>query len=200
MRIVREDFLVRTGEFLMTREFEIILDEVRQAIHSVKYFSKDGFVINPTKKGNGVKPIKNSFVETLSGLGWKGEARMTIVDGVNPGPIDAVKEFGNDLFAVEWETGNISSSHRALNKIATGIIQHNLIGGILVLPTKELSQYLTDRIGNYEELKPYFSLYSNLVITEGIICVISVSYDAAADDAPLIPKGKDGNNKTLEDI
>jgi len=200
MKIVREDFLIRTGEFLMTREFELILDEVRQAIKSVNYFSDNKFIINPVKKGNGVKPIKKSFVETLSSFGWKGEERMTIVDGVNPGPIDAVKEFGDDLFAVEWETGNISSSHRALNKIATGIIQHNLIGGILVLPTKELAQYLTDRIGNFEELQPYFALYSNLIVSEGIICVISVTYDDTSDDAPLIPKGKDGNNKSLEDI
>ncbi|NLS89760.1 hypothetical protein EYI23_17625 [Bacillus subtilis] len=28
----------------------------------------------------------------------------------------------NYIFAVEWETGNIASSHRALNKIATGIL------------------------------------------------------------------------------
>jgi len=66
MKIVREDFLIRTGEFLMTREFELILDEVRQAIKSVNYFSDDKFIINPVKKGNGVKPIKKSFVETLS--------------------------------------------------------------------------------------------------------------------------------------
>ncbi|MFS3941671.1 hypothetical protein ACL9SS_09830 [Bacillus subtilis] len=41
-----------------------------------------------------------------------------------PGPIHAVKILNNDkdIFAGEWETGNIASSHRALNKITTGIL------------------------------------------------------------------------------
>ncbi|WP_404289207.1 PDDEXK family nuclease [Bacillus amyloliquefaciens] len=38
------------------------------------------------------------------------------------GLIDAVKISNNDIFAVEWETGNIASSHRTLNKITTGIL------------------------------------------------------------------------------
>ncbi|WP_102422115.1 hypothetical protein [Bacillus amyloliquefaciens] len=39
-----------------------------------------------------------------------------------PDPIDTVKISNNDIFAVEWEMGNIASSHRALNQITTGIL------------------------------------------------------------------------------
>jgi hypothetical protein len=36
----------------------------------------------------------------------------------------------------------ISSSHRALNKMVMGILNGTLIGGALVLPTRELYNYL----------------------------------------------------------
>ena len=195
MKITREVYLLRVGDFANSRDFEIILADIRSSIKSVTHFSSTEFIINPTRKGNGVKPIKNSFVSTLGEFGWEGEKRMSLVDGVNPGPIDSIKSLKDGIFAVEWETGNMSSSHRALNKIATGIIQHNLIGGVLVLPERELAKFLTDRIGNYEELMPYFPMYSNLRISEGVIGVISVSHDSTSEEAPLIPKGTDGNSK-----
>jgi Restriction endonuclease BamHI len=37
---------------------------------------------------------------------------------------------------VEHETGNISSSHRSMNKMMHGIRREILVGGALVLPTK----------------------------------------------------------------
>ncbi|MGA1841038.1 MAG: hypothetical protein ACMUIU_10470 [bacterium] len=51
---------------------------------------------------------------------------------------DATYIVGDRLFCVEWETGNISSSHRAINKMALGIIRDILIGGILIVPTRNL--------------------------------------------------------------
>lgn len=96
---------------------------------------------------------------------------------------------------MEWETGNISSSHRALNKIVLGIIQKQIIGGILVLPQRALARYLTDRVGNYEEIAPYLPMYANLAIEEGFMGFISVNYDDVSPDALFIPKGKDGNAK-----
>jgi len=82
---------------------------------------------------------------------------MSIASRVKPGPIDAVKEMPDGrYFSVEWETGNISSSHRALNKMAVGLLDGMLVGGILILPSRDMYQYLTDRIGNYAEIEPYF--------------------------------------------
>ncbi|WP_350011958.1 PDDEXK family nuclease, partial [Phocaeicola dorei] len=107
--------------------------------------------------------------------------------------IDVIKKISQGVFAVEWETGNISSSHRALNKIAVGIIQNSLIGGILILPKRSLAQFLTDRIGNYEEISPYFTLYQHLDIQNGFIGIIAVNYDEINTEVSIIPKGKDGN-------
>lgn len=194
MKIVKIEYFANAGDFANSTEFDIIKNELIDAIKSVVWFEKERFVIHPTKNHeNGVNPIKQNFVYHLESKGWLAEEKLSLIKGMNPGPIDAIKRTSKGLFAVEWETGNISSSHRALNKIALGIIQDQLIGGILVLPVRNLAQHLTDRIGNYEEIAPYFHLYRTLSIPNGLIGVISVDYDALSLDAPFIPKGKDGN-------
>ena len=109
-----------------------------------------------------------------------------------PGPYDASFPVAEKYFVVEWETGNISSSHRAMNKICLGILQGNLIGGILILPTRELYQYLTDRVGNYPELEPYFPLWHSIPCKEGYLCVIAIEHDDTSYQVPRIPKGTDG--------
>lgn len=193
MKIDNELFLLDKGEFSKSDSFQTIINELRSAIRSVTWGSPNKFIINPQKKANGVIPIKTNFISSLQNNGWLAEQRMSLVNNLNPGPIDIIKDTPFGRFAVEWETGNISSSHRALNKITVGIIQQHLIGGILILPKKNLAQYLTDRIGNYEELSPYFVLYQNVNITNGIIGVISIDYDSISQAVDIIPKGKDGN-------
>jgi len=193
MKITNENLFISNGEFANSQEFKTILEELRSAIASVTWNDKQKFIINPTRKGNGVVPIKDNFIKSLVANGWNAEKRMSFAEGMNPGPVDVVKETSFGDFAVEWETGNISSSHRALNKIAVGMIQKAIIGGILILPIKNLAQYLTDRIGNYEEIQPYFPLYQNIQVESGIIGVISIDYDEISQQSPLIPKGKDGN-------
>lgn len=195
MKIVIENILFQQGEFGKSPEFQELYKELKEAIVSVCWGDPKIFKVRPLAKSNGVFPIKNNFITHLRSKGWLVEQKMSLVDGVSPGPIDAVKKISQGLFAVEWETGNISSSHRALNKIAVGILQKNLIGGILILPKRSLAKYLTDRIGNYEELFPYFPLYKNLKIEEGFIGVIAIDYDETCDIVELIPKGKDGNAK-----
>lgn len=195
MRILKEDFLIRSGEFAELKEFSDIINEIQNAIKTVTWNSPDKFVINPKRKGNGVVPIKNNFIEDLKRYNWQGEVRMTLAKGMNPGPIDVIKDTSYGRFAVEWETGNISSSHRAMNKIAVGIIQKQIIGGILILPVKSFAKYLTDRIGNYEEFAPYFCMYEKLQIAEGVIGIIGIEHDKEDENVPLIKKGKDGNAK-----
>ncbi len=85
---------------------------------------------------------------------------------------------------------------RALNKMALAILQGNIIGGFLIIPIRNLAKYLTDRIGNYEEIEPYFQLWQNIGIKKGVLGIIGVDYDGINDEVPLIPKGKDGNSKT----
>jgi len=194
MEASHKRYFVLDDEFMASDEFIQINLEIDIAISSIVWYLNDKFIINPAIKGNGVVPIKENFVKYLVSKGWKSEYRLSFSDGMNPGPVDVVKVTSRGIFAVEWETGNISSSHRALNKIAIGIMQEKIIGGILILPTKAFAAYLTDRIGNYEEIQPYFMMYTN-ILKKGIMGVFAVEHDGTSLEARLIPKGKDGNAK-----
>ena len=159
----------------------------------------DKFIIYPESgkksgKGNGVGPIKMAFIEKLrSDFGWLAEEPLDIATRRKPGNLDGVRKTKDGtLFAVEWETGNISSSHRALNKIVLGMLKGVLIGGVLVVPTRKLYKYLTDRVGNFEELSPYFDLWSAFPLNNGLLAVISVEQDGESFDVPRILKGTDG--------
>ncbi|UAY55694.1 PDDEXK family nuclease [Arachidicoccus terrestris] len=192
MKVISINILNAHGDFASSPEFLDIQKELTDAIEEVTWGNEKEFWIKPEYKGNGVKPIRHLFIDKLTPKGWQKEIRMSFANGMNPGPIDAIRNTKFGVFAVEWETGNISSSHRALNKIAVGIIQKQIVGGFLILPVREMSRYLTDRIGNYEEIEPYFPMYENLKL-EGTLGVISVSFDSLNNDSPLIPKGIDGN-------
>ena len=77
-----------------------------------------------------------------------------------PGPVDAVKVLiGGGTFVAEWETGNVSSSHRALNKLALGLMEGVVRAGVLVVPSREMGRWITDRTGNFPEIEPYFPIY-----------------------------------------
>ena len=132
-------------------------------------------------------------MEHLSRNHWELEKKMKIASRKKPGKIDAVKTISDGrFFAVEWETGNISSSHRALNKMAVGLLDGILVGGVLVLPSRKMYQYLTDRVGNFQEIEPYFPVWQNLAISDGLLAVMEIEYDAVSLDTPQIKKGTDG--------
>src|SRR6516225_4072442 len=61
----------------------------------------------------------------------------------NPGKFDAMLETNSGPIVLEWETGNISSSHRSLNKMALGITRGEILGGILVVRSRAFAQYQT---------------------------------------------------------
>jgi hypothetical protein len=111
---------------------------------------------------------------------------------IEPGPIDVSTAVDSKRFAVEWETGNISSSHRAMNKLAMGLLKGVLIGGVLVTPTRNMYPYLTDRIGNFEELSPYFDIWKSMSIDDGLLAVMSIEQDDLSKEVPKFPKGTNG--------
>lgn len=143
MRIIKIEFLIRTGNFHKSSGFETILAEIKNAVISVAHpKGSRQFVLYPERKANGVVPIKKNFLDFLVQNEWQREHRMSIASRLRPGPIDAVKQIANGrYFAVEWETGNISSSHRALNKMAVGLLDGVLAGGILILPSRKIYEY-----------------------------------------------------------
>lgn len=193
MKLVKTEFLFRSGGFEESETCLVIQKEIEDAIFSIVWPpGNDSFVINPSKHGNGVKPIKLAFLQHLQTLGWQTETRLDIARAGNPGPIDAVRKIAHHYFAVEWETGNISSSHRALNKMLLGLIRDTLLGGMLVLPSRNLYPYLTDRVGNYDELMPYFDVWRNIPCSMGVLGVVVVEQDAISAQVPLIAKGTDG--------
>lgn len=140
-------------------------------------------------EGSGVKPIKAACMQHLKNDGWSLEIPVDIATVKRPGKMDATRPIGKRLFCVEWETGNISSSHRAINKMALGLLGDILIGGALIVPTREMYNYLTDRVGNYRELEPYFPLWRSVPIRKGILAVIAIEHDAVSKDVPRIQKG-----------
>jgi hypothetical protein len=194
MKYIKEEILINKKLFSTSREYKRIRKDILAAIKSICWPAASNiFLINPQKHANGVVPIKKAFVAHLQKSGWKTEMKIDVeATTVTPGKIDAVKIVGSSHFAVEWETGNISSSHRALNKIVIGILSGKLIGGSLIIPTRKFYQYLTDRIGNYSELEPYFPVWRSLNCYSGFLSVIAVEHDAVGTEAPIIPKGTDG--------
>jgi hypothetical protein len=201
MKIDREREFLNIRSEAEEKAYTTAITDIKEAIGKVVWpLKSDRFSINPKRFGNGVKPIKNEFVTFLKSKEWKIEETVKLVDELGAGPIDAILETEVGRIAVEWETGNISSSHRALNKMAVAIIQGNIIGGFLIIPIRRLAKFLTDRIGNYEEIEPYFPLYQNLSIKKGVLGIIGVDCDEMSDDTPLIPKGKDGNAQKSEKI
>jgi hypothetical protein len=184
--------------------------EVRSAIKRVVWPpTNNKFVINPdvnkhkkksTKSGkkgvhlNGVKPIQSRFTEQLSAFpGWDFSRRMKASEENKRVSIfDARKNLKEGLFGLEWETGNISSSHRSLNRMVLSCLRGEGCGGVLILPDSKLYPFLTDRVGNFDELKMYFPVWEAHQINMELI-VIAVSYDGLDETVPYIPRGKDGN-------
>jgi hypothetical protein len=194
MKINKTLWLIDDGLFATSPQKQKILNDVLDAIKTVKWpVGTSKFTINTSEPhGNGVKPIKESCMKHLETHGWHLEERMQLASAERPGPVDAVFHdpvFGR--FAVEWETGNISSSHRALNKIVIGMMNKVLIGGILILPSGVLYPSLTDRVGNFPELEPYFPVWTHLSL-DGALGVIEVEHDETSNSVPFIPKGTDG--------
>ncbi len=193
MRLVKVENIVSAGVFAKKEERKQIQSEIEAGISAIHWPPKSGsFTLCKVKQGNGVKPIKDSFVQHLASNGWVAEQKMRLAKGLGLGKVDSIKQLqSGKYFAVEWETGNISSSHRALNKLALGVLDGYLEGGALVLPSKEMYPYLTDRIGNFREIEPYFPLWRALK-AKGVIDVYVVEHDSLSEDAPRITKGTDG--------
>lgn len=194
MKILQIKYLIRKGRFSTSESMGQIIDEIKEAIDSVKWpTGSDRFTLYPEKQRNGVKPIKEGCMELLHQRGWSLERKVHLGSRIKPGKIDAIKGLPDGrFFALEWETGNISSSHRALNKIAIGLLDGILASGILVLPSRAMYKWLTDRIGNYEEIMPYFPIWESLPIKDGTLAVIEVEHDELSSSVPIIPKGTDG--------
>ena len=140
-------------------------------------------------------PIKNEFITELRRLKWTIEGRAKNRIGQDLGAFDALLPGPEGPIVVEWETGNISSSHRSMNKLTMLVSDRIVAAGTLVVPSRRLYAYLTDRIGNYQELEPYLKLWKCVPCKSGVLEVVVIEQDAESRDVPKIPKGSAGRAK-----
>ena len=196
MRIVESVDVISAGSFSASKTWEGVCGEVEDAIARVDWPQGSGdFSINPVRHGNGVKPIKLPCIARLQELGWKTEDLPPLAsDVLRPGDLDALVVRDGHYISFEWETGNISSSHRALNKLVLGLIHRAVMGCFLVVPSRALYPYLTERIGNMAELRAYLPLWSAATakLETATLRIYSVEQDRLDEAVPLIPKGTDG--------
>jgi hypothetical protein len=198
MKIVRVETLISCGSLPKSAAWRKAYKHLTDAIKAVDWPVGSGkFTVHDQSgkkrgQGSGVKPIKNELLKELVRKGWKAEEPLQVTTQQKPGKLDAVLYTRSGPVAFEWETGNISSSHRALNKMALGLLTGKLAGGILVVPSRAFYKYLTDRVGNFAELEPYLELWKSLPCRAGILEIIVIEHDAVSSDVPRIPKGTDG--------
>lgn len=106
---------------------------------------------------------------------------------------------GRTRIAIEWETGNISSSHRSMNKLAIALSNGIVEVGVLIVPSRKLYEHLTDRIGNIGELSGYLAMWEGLkaVVPRGLLAITVVEHDALTTDPnfPYLKVGSDGRAK-----
>lgn len=181
------------------------IDQIKRGVESIvnpagasTFSMYNGYLSSgkPMKHPNGVVPLKNACISYLEDNGWITEYTMQLGTTTRkPGPIDAVSSTTNSAVALEWETGNISSSHRSLNRMTIGLLNEKILGGILVLASGTTYPYLTDRVGNYPELKPYFDIWqkAHYPLKQGYLGVIEFEPEHFDNDPQLrLHKGTDG--------
>jgi hypothetical protein len=167
--------------------------DIRQAIASVVWPSNgNNFKINPTKKANGTKPIQSNFRTTLLNKPDWTEQGEPAFDYLYTCP------HSKQQFAIEWETGNIASAFRSKERIDIEKRKNPLFsGGALIISSRALGKYLTDRTGCFEELESFDLIehmkasYQQLSWWQGGIFVIYVvEHDQEDSTVELIPKTK----------
>ncbi|MEG9294956.1 restriction endonuclease [Mangrovibacillus sp. Mu-81] len=210
---IDKEFMTDEAKDLLAKDtlLKKAYEEVKKSICSPIWpIESEIFSINNTEKNcNGVVPIKELCYSMLEDTyNWFREKPLDVLklEKKKGGPIDVYKEFvfeqskDSNLYTVirrvgmEFETGNISSAHRSMNKLLLGLGREEINLAIILMPIKELAYYLTDRVTNFEELEPYFE------IAEGQPFIfIGFNADAYNPNVPLIPKGKDGmSNRSIK--
>ena len=226
MKWLRTLVLFDKGNVISSSDWQTIHESYVRAILSIDHPVGSGSLKlkrktrlpNSQWSRNGVGYLRSRFLGHMKGAeGWQAEGNVDLGrDRVQP-PIKLypslesyrapiTSDFGGFDFvttapsgtkvAIEWETGNISSSHRSMNKLAIALGNGIVQAGVLILPSRNLYEHLTDRIGNIGELSGYLSMWESLKssVERGLMAVTVVEHDALTDDAsfPYLPMGNDG--------
>lgn len=188
MMHIEEQYITNAARSLLNSNHlaAIAYNEIANAVCSMA-----STINNSEKNCNGVVPLKETCYRMLEEVyGWYRERPLDVLSEKG-GPIDVYKVFQDERnevrVGIEFETGNISSAHRSMNKLHLGVSSSELDLAVLLMPMHRLSYYLTDRVSNYEELKPYF-----LLIKDIPFIMIGFDVESYSSTAVFLPKGRDG--------
>ena len=150
MMHIEEQYITNAARSLLNSNHlaAIAYNEIANAVCSM------ASTINDSEKNcNGVVPLKETCYRMLEEVyGWYRERPLDVLSEKG-GPIDVYKVFQDERnevrVGIEFETGNISSAHRSMNKLHLGVSSSELDLAVLLMPMHRLSYYLTDRVSNY---------------------------------------------------
>lgn len=226
MKWLRTLILFDQGDVISSSDWQALHESFVRSIESIDNPRGSGKLLlrrkvrlaNGQWARNGVGYLRTRFLEHIRDVeGWEAEGNVDLKrDREQPAirlypSLEAYREpitsdFGGfDLvtvgdngtqIAIEWETGNISSSHRSVNKLAIALGAGIVQVGVLILPSRGLYEHLTDRIGNISELSGYLSMWEGLksTVTRGLLAITVVEHDDLTDDDtfPFLTTGMDG--------
>jgi len=226
MKWLRTIVLFNQGDVLGSDEWRAIHESYVRSILSVDFPAGSGSLTLRKKRRrddgqcdrNGVVYLKSRFLQHMTEIeNWLPECGFDLGDRAIPpdvilypdlqpyrepitstfGPFDLVTQASEDTrVAIEWETGNISSSHRSMNKLAIALADGSVQAGVLIVPSRDTYEHLTDRVGNIGELSGYLAMWKDmgLAVDRGLLAITVVEHDALTDDPgfPYLPSGTDG--------
>jgi Restriction endonuclease BamHI len=226
MRWLRTIVIFNEGNVVGEPAWDVVHSSYVRSIQSIEHPQGAGNLTlrrkmrmpNGQWRRNGVGYLRSSFLQHMVAVeGWRPEhdvnlARNRPLPELSLYPSGEVyrepitSEFGGFDFltltpaglrvAIEWETGNISSSHRSMNKLSIALSSGVIQAGVLIVPSRACYEHLTDRIGNIGELSGYLELWESAraTVDRGLLAISIVEQDALTDDAaiPYLPMGSDG--------
>ncbi|MGD0586789.1 MAG: hypothetical protein ABSA86_13635, partial [Oryzomonas sp.] len=213
MKWLRSLVIFDRGGVASSPDWEKIHESYVRSIESIDFPKGKGFLKLRRKtkkpdgkyKRNGVGYLKQRFLDHLIKVEhWRAEGGFKIekseiqtVVSLYPslesyrepitsmfGDFDFVTTTPSGLHvAIEWETGNISSSHRSMNKLAIALETGEIQVGVLIVPSRDLYDHLTDRIGNIKELSGYLIMWQKLGlhVHKGLLVISVVEHDELTD-------------------
>ncbi|MCM2491108.1 hypothetical protein [Burkholderia glumae] len=226
MKFLRTLILFNQGDVVLSPDWQALHESYVRSIQSIEHPAGTGHLTIRRKmrkpdgkwSRNGVGYLRNAFLQHMRDVeGWEPEGYVNLARDRQQPPIKLypsmedyrepiTSDFGGfDLttigdngtrIAIEWETGNISSSHRSMNKLAIALGAGIVDVGVLIVPSRDLYEHLTDRIGNIGELSGYLSMWEGLksTVARGLLALTVVEHDELTDapDIPYLAVGNDG--------
>lgn len=226
MKWLRTLVLFDNGNVISSDDWKSVHESYVRSIQSIDFPRGSGSLTlrrkarkaNGQWDRNGVKYLRSRFLDHMQGAeNWTPEGNVDLGRDREQPPIrlypslqayrePITSDFGGFDFvttaqdeskvAIEWETGNISSSHRSMNKLAIALGNGIVQVGVLIVPSRDLYEHLTDRIGNIGELSGYLSMWESLKasVERGLLAISVVEHDHLTTDAefPYLPLGNDG--------